>query len=86
MSTNNSSSSAVQDSVSAQQLAEEQHLFLHYESQAAAAAAGGGPNRELPAHLLPGHVTPEPPDHPADHGSVNSKDAKRNGHGKNYDF
>ena len=80
MSTNNSS---VQDSVSAQQLAEEQHLFLHYESHGAA-GPGTGPNHELPAHLLPGHVTPEPPDHP-DHGSTNgnSKDAKRNGHGKN---
>ena len=77
MSTNNSS-------VSAQQLAEQEqeHLFLHYESH-----NGGGHHGDLPAHLLPGHVTPEPQDL-ENHGSGNgsSKDAKRNGHGRIFRF
>ena len=77
MSTNNSS-------VSAQQLAEQEqeHLFLHYESH-----NGGGHHGDLPAHLLPGHVTPEPQDlenHGS--GSGSSKDAKRNGHGRMFRF
>ena len=77
MSTNNSS-------VSAQQLAEQEqeHLFLHYESH-----NGGGHHGDLPAHLLPGHVTPEPQDlenHGS--GSGSSKDAKRNGHGRIFRF